>query len=122
MRIFQNSGISPSYRSRLAGLVAGGGGFEQQRAVFLNDRYGAAHILMPVLGGSPDAFFTNGDDESLQRAWARENGLAEDTSLADILLAQIENHRTDIFYNLDPFRYDASFVRRLPGHVKRKIA
>ncbi|TJW80881.1 MAG: glycosyltransferase family 1 protein, partial [Mesorhizobium sp.] len=45
MRIFQNSGISPSYRARLAGLVAGVRGFEPQKEVFLNDRYGAAHIL-----------------------------------------------------------------------------
>ncbi|MER9849987.1 glycosyltransferase [Mesorhizobium sp. M0106] len=122
MRIFQNSGISPTYRARLTGLVAGVRGFEPQREVFLKDRYGASHILLPALAGSPEAFFTNGDDESLQRAWALENGLREDASLADILLAQIENHKTDVFYNLDPFRYDASFVRRLPGHVKRKIA
>ncbi|TIM37568.1 MAG: glycosyltransferase family 1 protein, partial [Mesorhizobium sp.] len=122
MRLFQNSGIAPSYRPRLAGLVAGIGEFEQQKEAFLNDRYGAAHILLPVLDRRPEAFFTNGDDESLQRAWARKNGMAEDSPLADILLAQIEHHRTDIFYNLDPFRYDAAFVHRLPGHVKRKIA
>ncbi|MER9067585.1 glycosyltransferase [Mesorhizobium sp. M0902] len=122
MRIFQNSGISTSYRARLTGLTEGVRGFERQREVFLNDRYGASHILLPALAGSPEAFFTNGDDESLQRAWAIENGLGEDASLADILLAQIEHHKSDIFYNLDPFRYDGSFVRRLPGHVKRKIA
>lgn len=122
MRIFQNSGISTSYRSRLAGLVAGIRGFEQQKNVFLDDRYGAAHMLLPVLAGGPEAFFTNGDDETLQWEWALENGLGPDAPLADILLAQIEHHKTDIFYNLDPFRYDASFVRRLPGHVKRKIA
>lgn len=122
MQLFQNSGISPSYRARLAGLVAGIRDFEKQREVFLKDRYGASHMLLPVLAVDPRAFFTNGDDESLQRAWARENGLAEDTPLADILLAQIEHHKTEVFYNLDPFRYDAAFVRRLPGHVKRKIA
>jgi glycosyltransferase involved in cell wall biosynthesis len=122
MRLLQNSGLNPSYRPRLADLVGQGRGFEQQKEVFLNDRYGAAHILLPILGRSPEAFFTNGDDESLQRAWARENGLGQATPLADILLAQIEHHKTDVFYNLDPFRYDASFVRRLPAHVKRKIA
>lgn len=122
MRLFQNSGINPSYRPRLADLVAKVQGFEQQKDAFLNDRYGAAHILQPVLSHHPDAFFTNGDDESLQRAWAGENGLREDTPLPDILLAQIEHHKTDVFYNLDPFRYDATFVRRLPGHVRRKIA
>lgn len=122
MRIFQNSGISPSYKSRLAVLVAGVSGFARQRDIFLQDRYGAAHILSPILDGSSEAFFTNGDDESLQRAWALENGLSREASLADILLAQIEFHKTDVFYNLDPYRFDASFIRRLPGHVKRKIA
>ncbi|MER8520583.1 glycosyltransferase [Mesorhizobium sp. M0644] len=122
MRLFQNSGINPVYQPRLADLVGGTSGFEQQKDVFLNDRYGAAHILLPVLDRHPEAFFTNGDDESLQRAWARENGLGEDTPLEDILLAQIEHHKTDVFYNLDPFRYGAAFVCRLPGHVKRKIA
>jgi hypothetical protein len=69
MRLLQNSGLNPSYRPRLADLVGQGRGFEQQKEVFLNDRYGAAHILLPILGRSPEAFFTNGDDESLQRAW-----------------------------------------------------
>ncbi|MER9228548.1 glycosyltransferase [Mesorhizobium sp. M0664] len=122
MRLFQNSGLNPTYRPRLADLVGKGRGFEQQKQVFLNDRYGAAHVLLPILGRSPEGFFTNGDDESLQRAWARENGLGEDTRMADILLAQIEQHKADVFYNLDPYRYDASFINRLPGHVKRKIA
>ena len=36
----------------------------------------------------------------------------------NILLAQIEHHRTEVFYNLDPVRYPSSFVRKLPGSVK----
>ncbi|RWK45654.1 hypothetical protein [Mesorhizobium sp.] len=71
---------------------------------------------------APEVFFTNGDDERLQRAWAHENGLREDTPLADILLAQIEANRTEVFYNLDPIRFDSAFLKRLPGHVKRTIA
>jgi len=42
--------------------------------------------------------------------------------LAEILLAQIEDHRTEGFYNLDPMRYGSDFVRRLPGCVKKSIA
>ena len=63
----------------------------------------------------PDAFFTNGDDDILQRQWARENGMRAKPSLEDILLAQIEHHRTEVFYNLDPVRYPSAFVRKLPG-------
>jgi hypothetical protein len=110
-----------SYKSHLATLCKGSEGFAARRSVFLNHRYGASHILKPVLDGDVSAFFTNGDDETLQQAWAQENGL-KSRKLDDILLAQIEAHRTEVFYNLDPLRYDGVFLQRLPGHVRRKIA
>jgi hypothetical protein len=122
MRIFQNSGIYPSYRPRLDNLLGDTTDFAGQRDTFLADRFGALHFLKPVLDGDPDAFFTNGDDQRLQRAWARENGMRDDTAMADILLSQIEAHRTEVFYNLDPMRYGNAFLARLPGCVKRTIA
>jgi hypothetical protein len=36
-------------------------------------------------------------------------------------MAQIEEHRTEVFYNLDPMRYGSAFVRRLPGCVRKSI-
>lgn len=86
------------------------------------DRYGAVHYLEPVLNGEENAFVTNGDDELLQRTWAREKGMSPNASLEDILLAQIEAHHTEVFYNLDPMRYGSHFVRKLPGSVRKKIA
>ena len=115
MRLFQNSGLYPSYLARLNQLAPEALGFEERRRIFLDDRFGALHFLKPVLDGDPDAFFTNGDDEILQRHWARENGMRAKPPLEDILLAQIEHHRTEVFYNLDPVRYPSSFVRKLPG-------
>ncbi len=96
--------------------------FKAQAARFLDDRYGAMHFLAPVLNGDDTAFFTNGDDEILQRTWAREAGMPAKTALAEILLAQIESHRTEVFYNMDPMRYGNEFVRRLPGCVRRTVA
>lgn len=96
--------------------------FEQQLGIFFDDRYGASHILLPVANRDPDAFFTNWDDENLQRAWAREVGLPSRLPLQDILLAQIEQHRTEVFYNLDPVRLSNKFIERLPGCVKKAIA
>lgn len=122
MRLFQNSGILPAYRERLHAKMNPADGFSRQLDIFLDDRYGASHFLKPVYDKSPDAFFTNADDEMLQRAWARENGMAETASLADILIAQIEHHRTEVFYNMDPVRYDGAFMQRLPGHVKFSLA
>jgi len=120
MRLFQNSGIHSSYLIRLDELAAKNNGFEARRRQLVNDRFGALHFLKPVLEGDPNTFFTNGDDATLQRAWAREHNVRQG-DLAEILLAQIENHRTEIFYNTDPTRYDSSFVRRLPGCVKKTI-
>ncbi|MDN4986755.1 glycosyltransferase [Bradyrhizobium sp. WYCCWR 13022] len=41
--------------------------------------------------------------------------------MAEILLAQIEEHKAEVFYNLDPMLYGSDFVRRLPGCVRRTI-
>jgi Glycosyl transferases group 1 len=122
MRLFQNSGIYPGYRPRLASLTSECASFAEYRSAFLNDRYGACHFLSPVLDGEESAFFTNGDDQTAQRLWAIENGMARSASLEAVLLAQIEHHRTDVFYNLDPMRYGSAFVRKLPGCVKRTVA
>lgn len=122
MRFFQNSGIYPSYLPQLARLRRDCTGFEQAILTFLDDRFGAAHILKPVLDGDPNAFFTNGDDAFAQRLWAQENGLKPDTPLDQILLAQIEHHRTEVFYNTDPMRFGDAFLARLPGHVRRTVA
>ncbi|WP_426527712.1 glycosyltransferase family protein [Bradyrhizobium sp. McL0615] len=119
MRLFQNSGLYPSYLVRLNQLTAEASSFEARRRIFLHDRFGALHFLKPVFDGAPEAFFTNGDDEILQRHWAREQGIAGKPTLEVILLAQIEQHRTEVFYNLDPVRYPSTFVRKLPGCVRK---
>jgi hypothetical protein len=122
MRLFQNAGLYKSYIPRFRALCAGASGFEELRKVFLSDRFGASHILQPVLLGAPVAFFTNADDEVLQKAWARAAGLPESCEHEEILRSQIEAHRTEVFYNSDPMRYGSSFVRSLPGCVKLSIA
>jgi Glycosyl transferases group 1 len=116
MRIFQNSGLSRGYRLHRGQVRYRN--FADGVAEFLDDRYGALHFLKPVLDGSPEAFFTNGDDELLQRQWAREQGMGGKPTLETILLAQIEHHRTEVFYNLDPVRYPSAFVSKLPGCVR----
>jgi Glycosyl transferases group 1 len=121
MKLFQIGGCMPSYRKRLASLTGSASSFAEQRAIFLADRFGAVHFLKPVLEGDPSAFFTNGDDERLQKAWASENGMSAATTLDAILLAQIEHHQTDVLYNLDPVTFDNRLVRRLPGCVKRAV-
>ena len=118
MRLFQNNGLSRGFRTHRP--RASDRNFSECLSSFLDTRYTASHILLPVLAGNADAFYTNGDDEMLQGLWARDNGMAG-KSLEQILLAQIEHHRTEVFYNLDPMRYGSAFVRQLPGCVKKSI-
>ena len=122
MRLFQNAGLYPSYRVYFDHFCGKPQNFNTRLNAFLADRFGATHFLLPVLEGDRDAFFTNGDDEILQRAWAKENGLPEKSSLENILLAQIEAHKTEVFYNLDPMRFGSVFVRRLPSCVRHTLA
>ncbi|VVS98437.1 conserved hypothetical protein [Sphingomonas sp. EC-HK361] len=122
MRIFQNSGVYRSYRPRLARLTKDSRSFADATAAFLDDRFGAAHFLQPILNVEETAFFANGDDEFSQRLWAKENGLPANATLEEILRAQIEHHRTEIFYNTDPMRYGDDFLATLPGSVKRTVA
>jgi hypothetical protein len=121
MRVFQNYGIYYAYRPRLARLAKGQRSFQGYRSAFMADRYGASHYLLPVERGDPDAFFTLGDVEAMQVLWAKERGMASTRDLGDILRAQIEHHRTEVFYNMDPMRYGNDFTRRLPGCVKHVL-
>lgn len=122
MRILQNVGVYPSYAQRLTTLGAGKHGFAPLMAAFRQDRFDGVHLLKPVLEGQDDAFLTVGNFDAAQQAWAREKGLKPETSPTDILLAQIEDHRAEVFYNLDPVRFDDQMLRRLPGCVKRTLA
>ena len=122
MRLFQNCAAYPGYLPRVIELIHGCGSFVAMTRAVLDDRNGAAHLLKPVLDGDPEAFVSLSNAVSLQRAWAAEQGMSADSNPADILLAQIEHHRTEVFYNLEPVRYDSAFVRRLPGCVKAKVA
>jgi hypothetical protein len=121
MRVFQNSGLYPSYLTHLNRFARDVTSFAERQRVFLDDRFGALHFLKPVLDGDADAFFTNADDEILQQLWAREHGLPAKTSPDNILLAQIEQHRTEVFYNMDPMRYPSSFIKRLPDSVRTTL-
>lgn len=122
MIIFQNSGVYPAYLPRLRQVAPPSASYAEQMAGFLADRYGACHILQPVYDGAGSVAFTNGSDPVLQRAWARERGMPSSATLDEILLAQIEEHRTEIFYNQDPMRFGNRFLARLPGSVRMKIA
>jgi hypothetical protein len=122
VRLFQNARYYPSLRPRIRELARSDSTFAGQIDAFLNFRESAAHILLPVDQRAEWAFFTNGDDAYVQKIWAREHGLSSLISPGDILKAQIEEHRADVFYNLDATGWGADFIENLPGCVKHVIA
>jgi hypothetical protein len=121
VRLFQNCRYYPSLRPKLRELARGYSSFAGRIDVFLGFRQNAAHILLPVDQRAEWAFFTNGDDVEVQRLWASEHGLSPRASLLDILKAQIEEHRTEVFYNMDTTGWGSDLMRNLPGCVKRVI-
>lgn len=118
MRLFQNSRYYPSLRPKVRELTRNYLTFAAKIDAFIRFREAGCHILLPVDRQAEWAFFTNGDDAEIQHFWAREHGLNPRASLADILRAQIEEHRADVFYNVDATGWPDDFVKSLPGCVK----
>lgn len=120
-RLFQNFDVYPAYLQRLHGLAASQD-YETVHSTFHHDRFIALHMLKPTLEGDQSAAFALGRDRVSQEDWALKHGLKAGASREDILLAQIEHHRAEIFYNHDPHGFGSDFVARLPGCVRASIA
>jgi Glycosyl transferases group 1 len=121
VRLFQNSRYYPSLRPKVRALTASFPTFAAKMDAFIRFREAGCHTLLPVDQQAEWAFFTNGDDAEIQRVWAREHGLSPRASPADILRAQIEEHRADVFYNVDVTSWPGDFAKSLPGCVKCTI-
>lgn len=123
MKLFQMMGFGQYYLNNFTKIFphAYNFNFLQRRQLLLDDRYGASHILKPVYDNDSDCFFTVCDDPILQKQWAKQQGFSTE-NLTSILLAQIEQHKTEILYNNHPIGFPSSFVKKLPGCVKKTIA
>lgn len=121
-RILQNIALYPRYTPRLTKIWESSISFEELRNYLIGDRFGVVHYLKKTISLCESIFFTSGDNLRIQGQWALENGMGGRLDLSDILLAQIEHHRTEIFYKLDPVRYGNAFLKRLPGCVRKTIA
>lgn len=119
-KVFQNFDVYPQYLKRMHTRLS----TQDYKVIWkelLDDRFLALHMLHPILN-SIEGSFAVGRDEPSQRSWARESGLSSTVSLDEILLAQIEESGADVFYNLDPLRFDNKFLNKLPSNIKGSIA
>jgi spore maturation protein CgeB len=123
MRLFQLMPFGASYLRYFAGKYGwpAQANFIELRRHLLSDRFLSSHILDPIDQEEEWAFISVPDDAHTQRAWANDKGMPSTASDTEILLAQIEEHRTDVFYNHGPIAFDSKFLRRLPASVKVKL-
>jgi hypothetical protein len=70
MRLFQNSGLYPSYLGRLNQLASGSVWFRRTTSDLFGQSIWRTAFLKPVLEKGCDTFFTNGDDNTSQGFWA----------------------------------------------------
>jgi len=86
--------------------------FRALQRLVMEDGYASTYILQPALEGrSEEVFYTLWDYERLQFLWAREHSLRS-TDLDEIKLAQIEEFKPDVFYNMSAV-YDHGFINKL---------
>ena len=121
MRLFQVGHIYPTQRDLLRPHVESVESYEAAMRITLR-AIPKSHILKPCLEQESSAFLSLHQDPTTMGLWARQNGLKPETSLDDILLAQVEDHAPEIFYNIHSTKMSAGLIRRLPGCVKVKIA
>ena len=123
MRVFQLITFGQSYlrpferRTRETDCKS----YESLLAAVLDDRYCNAHVLRPILERQENACFVVADSALLQDAWQAEHGWKHRATAEHVVLSQIEEHRSDVFYNISPLLFDSRFARRLPACVKHTI-
>lgn len=125
MRLFQMIGFGQDYLRYYSksNIESHDLNFEKRKFSLLKDRYGASHILKPVYDNDENCFFTVCDDLILQYSWARSKNIPKNKlDLEAILYCQIEEHKAEVLYNNHPIGFPSSFVKRLPGCVKKVIA
>jgi hypothetical protein len=121
MRVLQNVGVYPGYLRRFESRLQAGSGFAGALASFLAGGFEACHVLKGGFESDPQFMLTVGNSGAMQGLWAREYGMPVRSTPEDVLLAQLEEHRAEIFYNLDPARFDDRMLARLPSCVRKSL-
>ena len=123
MRVFQLITFGQSYLRPFEQRTpqADRGSYASLLSELLDDRYCNAHVLLPVLEREERACFVVADSALLQNTWQAEHGVKNRATTEQIVLSQIEEHRSEVFYNISPLLFDSRFVRRLPACVKHTV-
>ncbi len=94
--------------------------FDEWRNLLISDGFASCNILQPAIEGkSEEVFYTMWDYTALQVKWAEEKGL-KTKDLDEIKLAQLEEFKPDVFYNVSPY-YDNEFIKKVLHKKMTKI-
>lgn len=120
MRIFQSKFIYPAHARLLRPALKQCASYAQAYDVLLGD-YPKAHVLEPVMQGREGCRAAFISEPVSQGLWARDKGMPSSAKPAEILLAQIEEDKPDVFYNGNATQIPVELLARMPGCVKHKI-
>jgi hypothetical protein len=121
MKIFQNAcQLVPGYVSELSRFIRPEDSYKEALDKFIDDKYGINHMLGPVIKQSDEIFYTNLNCKLLQHKWSK-NKDSYLLNLKKIAYHQMEEHKSEIFYDLNPFIDSKNFLKKMPGSVKYKI-
>lgn len=122
MRVFQIGNLYPAHLARLAHGLDRIDDFYDIRQAILED-VPQAQLLDPcVKSDDPTGMLCFPQYGRGLRLWASQKGMPEKASEDDILLAMIEDHRTEVFYSINATHHSADLLRRMPGTVRLKLA
>jgi hypothetical protein len=91
--------------------------FSDWKKILIDECFNTVHLLLPMYNFSDvNGFFTLWNYKPMQLAWAKEHGFHE-TDLKEILFAQIEHYKPDVFYNLSPILFSSQEIDRISNKI-----
>jgi hypothetical protein len=121
MRVLQSIHLYTGHIDKIDSQVGCDATFSERVQAMVSNGLNGPHILGPAAEQQSDLFLTSLADVTMQRAWAREQGMANDLSPHHILLAQIEHFKPDVLYTHGGLHYPDDVRAKLPGMVKGRM-
>lgn len=120
MKLFQVGNIYPQHLHQLEPELRMLSSEEESNRAILAD-IALAQILLPAMSSDHAGRICFPQYETGLRNWAKKKGMTKSTKIEEIILAQIEDHKAEVFYSVNATRHAEFLLRNMPGCVKLKI-
>jgi hypothetical protein len=122
MRIFQNIHLYPQQVDIVDLTVGREAGFATRINTIISEGLNGPHLLAPVAQRDTDAFLSCTADVVGQRAWAMHKGMKATSHPHEVLAAQLEEFKPDVFYTHGAGYFPSAVLRRLRGLARVNIS